>query len=80
MFVASVALAMSLVSAEAASPVVPAQLDCVARFYRVQPAFEHGEWFAALPDGTRIPFDDHARKSFDERLSSPDVKDLFLVP
>jgi hypothetical protein len=80
MLLAGLVLAALLVAAEGEAPDVPAQLACLARFYRGAPTFEHGEWFAALPDGTRIPFDDHRRKSFDARLASPDVKDVFLVP
>jgi hypothetical protein len=66
--------------ADAGAPAPPPELACLARTHRVTPVFEHGEWFAALPDGTRIPFDDHKNKSFDERLASPDVKDIFLNP
>ncbi len=79
MFAILLALA-ALVGADAHPPDVPAGLACLARTYRVVPVFEGGEWFAALADGTRIPYDDHKDKSFDERLASPDVKDVFLIP
>jgi len=76
----SIATFALLLAVDAAHPAVPAQLACLARSYRVEPAFERGEWFAALPDGTRVPFDDHKTKSFEERLASPDVKDIFSIP
>jgi hypothetical protein len=59
---------------------MPLPLECVARHYRVRPALEEGGWVAVLPDGKRIPFDDGKAKSFDERLESPDVEDLFSIP
>ena len=72
-------LAMIL-SADAGAPAVPAELACLARHYQVKPAFDGGVWFALLAGGARVPFDDGRAKTFDERLESPDVKDMFLVP
>jgi hypothetical protein len=69
-----------LLAADAGAPAAPAELTCLARSYRVGSVFERGEWFGVLPDGKRIPFDDHKSKSFDQRLDSPDVKDVFLIP
>ena len=69
-----------LLAVDGGVPVVPSQLACLARHYAVQPGFASGAWFAALPDGARIPFDDGKRKTFEERLASPDVKDIFAIP
>jgi hypothetical protein len=76
---ATLATLAAFLAADAGMPAVPAELACLARIYRVTPVFERDEWFAALPDGTRIPFDDHKDKSFDERLASPTVKDIFAI-
>jgi hypothetical protein len=65
---------------DAGTPPVPSPLDCLARHYRVTPVFDGGAWFARLPDGTRLPFDDGKDKTFDERLVAPDVEDVFLIP
>ncbi len=77
---AFIATLVALLAADAGTPAAPAELVCLARTYRVTPVFERGTWFAAMPDGSHIPFDDHKNKSFDERLTSPDVKDIFLIP
>jgi D-alanyl-D-alanine carboxypeptidase len=58
----------------------PAQLTCLARHYNLTSAFERGAWFAALPDGARVPWDDGKSKTFDARLDAPDLKDIFLIP
>jgi hypothetical protein len=58
----------------------PPELACLARHYAVTPIAERGAWYAALPEGGRIPFDDGQPKSFADRLARPDVKDLFLLP
>jgi hypothetical protein len=73
-------LALLSATADGGVSPVPPPLECLASSYRIEPVFEHGDWFAVTPDGTRIPFDDHKRKSFDERLAAPDVKDIFLIP
>jgi hypothetical protein len=69
-----------LVAVDGGTPPVPAPLDCLARHYKVEPRFEGGAWCARLPDGTAVPLDDGKRKSFDERLAAPDVKDVFSIP
>jgi hypothetical protein len=82
LFVFAAVLA-ALLAAEgdaAAAAAVPRQLECIARTYNVKPANVGGQWFALLPDGKSIPFDDGKAKSFDEKLASPDVKDLFSIP
>jgi hypothetical protein len=58
----------------------PEQLACLARHYKLTPAFEHGAWLAVLPDGARLPFDDGKAKTFEQRLDAPDLKDIFLIP
>jgi hypothetical protein len=77
------AVLAALLAAEgtaAASSSVPGQLGCMARTYNVKPVNLEGHWFALLPDGKRIPFDDGKAKSFDEKLAAPDVEDLFSIP
>lgn len=82
------ALATLLVSAIAAGnePVerrgqpAPAPLRCLEKFYKVTPVSRSGAWYAELPDGTAIPFDDGREKTTDERLAAPDVKDVFFEP
>jgi hypothetical protein len=69
-----------LLSAEAGAATIPRQLECTARTYNVKPVKEEGHWFALLPDGKRIPWDDGKAKSFDEKLASPDVEDMFSIP
>jgi hypothetical protein len=78
------ALVMGAATARQAEPSTPPErLDCLARHYNVKPAFDSGAWFAVLPDGVRVPFDDGKDKTFKtfaERLDSPDLKDIFLIP
>ena len=69
-----------VLSADPASPDPPAELACLARHYAVKPTRRNGVLFASLPDGGHIPFDDGKAKTFDQRLSSPDVKDTFVIP
>jgi hypothetical protein len=57
----------------------PAALVCLARYYGGNPERTGARWVLALPDGTRIPYDDGRAKSAEERLEHPDVKDLFAV-
>jgi hypothetical protein len=78
--VLAVLLAAEADAAAAAAASVPGQLECIARTYNVKPANIGGRWFALLPNGKRIPFDDGKAKSFDEKLASPDVEDLFSIP
>jgi hypothetical protein len=77
---AAVLAALLAAEGDAAATSVPGQLECIARTYNVKPANIGGQWFALLPDGKRIPFDDGKAKSFDEKLASPDVEDLFSIP
>jgi hypothetical protein len=74
------ALIPLLLLAEATAGEGPAKLTCLARYYAVEPSFEDGAWFGKLPDRKRLPFDDGRSKSFDERLASPDLQDIFFVP
>jgi hypothetical protein len=61
-------------------PAPPAELACLARHYAVTAVSANGAWFAQLPDGGRIVFDDGKTKTFAQRLAAPDVKDIFFVP
>ena len=77
----AVASLLALVlSVDGGTPAPPAELACLARHYAVRPAFERGAWFAVLPDGSRLPFDDGKPKTFAERLAAPDIKDIFSIP
>lgn len=69
-----------LLVAEATAGDVPAKLACLARHYSVAPVFENGTWSGELPDGKRLPFDDGRGKTFEERLASPDLHDIFFIP
>jgi hypothetical protein len=71
---------LPVLAAAEGGPAPPPALACLARHYAVTPESEGGAWFARLPDGARLPFDDGKHKSFEERLSAPDVKDIFAVP
>lgn len=61
----------------ASAPAPPAPLACLARHYAVKPALRDGRWFAVLPDGQAIPYDDGKQKTFEEKLARPDVEDTF---
>jgi hypothetical protein len=77
----NLAFALFLLAASqggAASP--PRELACLARHYAIEPRFAAGAWFAHLPDGTRVPFDDGKAKTFAERLAAPDIEDMFAIP
>jgi hypothetical protein len=76
-FVAVLALVLA---SEAGATEMPRQLVCLASVYNVKPVQVEGHWFALLPDGQRIPFDDGKAKSFEEKLASPDVEDMFSIP
>jgi hypothetical protein len=73
-------LVAALLFADTAAARPPAQLACLARYYPMQATLEDRGWFATLPDGKRVPFDEGRSKTFDERLESPDLKDIFFVP
>lgn len=72
-------LSVLLLAAETA-PQPPALLACLARHYPVEAIYEGDAWFGKLLDGTRLRFDDGRSKTFEERLASPDLQDIFFVP
>jgi len=76
----SLAVLSVLMLAEGAATEPPEELRCLARHYSFEPIFEWGLWFGMLPDGKLLPFDDGRQKTFDERLDSPDLKDIFFAP
>jgi poly-gamma-glutamate synthesis protein (capsule biosynthesis protein) len=59
--------------------VPPAPLACLARHYAVTAVRDGDRWFGRLPDGTRIPYDDGRAKTFDEKLETPDLEDMFSI-
>jgi hypothetical protein len=61
-------------------PPPPKPLACLVRYYTGTSVNADGAWWLALPDGTRIAYDDGRAKSFEERLDTPDVKDVFSIP
>ncbi len=63
----------------AAPAAVPAPLACLARYYSITPEQQDGHWYGRLPDGTRVPYDDGRTKTFDEKLDTPDVEDMFSI-
>jgi len=60
---ALVLLAAAAIAAPASAP--PAPLACIARYYAVEPRQRDGAWFAHLPGGQEIPYDDGRAKTFD---------------
>jgi hypothetical protein len=58
----------------------PAPLKCVERLYGGKAVEDGGRWFLALPDGTRLPWDDGTDKTFDQKLDAPDLEDMFSQP
>jgi hypothetical protein len=52
----------------------------MARYYAVRPERRAGAWYAVLPSGTAVPYDDGRRKTFDEMLADPDIEDMFAIP
>jgi hypothetical protein len=73
------ALALDAGPAPAAAPQPPPALACLARHYAVRPVLRDGAWFAALPDGRTLAYDDGRAKSFDERLAAADLEDMFSI-
>jgi hypothetical protein len=57
----------------------PAPLACLVRHYATHAVHDARGWWAELPDGQRIPYDDGRAKTPEERLEAPDVKDLFAT-
>ncbi len=76
--IVAIALLARAAVAEPAPP-PPGPLACLARHYAVTPALDGGRWFARLPDGKTIPYDDGRAKSFEEKLAAPDVEDAFSI-
>ncbi len=64
----------------AAETATPQGLACLAKWYRVKPGLREGKWVGLLPDGTALPWNDGRLKTPFERLSNPDLKDMFFVP
>jgi hypothetical protein len=58
----------------------PAPLVCMVRYYEVKAEHDAAGWWARLPGGARIPYDDRKTKSFEQKLESPDVEDAFSIP
>jgi hypothetical protein len=67
-------------TAGAATEAPPAPLACLARYYAVHPERRADGWYAVLPDGKALPYDDHRAKSFDATLDAPDIEDMFAIP
>jgi hypothetical protein len=61
-------------------PPAPAQLLCLERHYAVKAGQRGGAWFAVLPDGAAIAWDDGQTKNFEDKLARPDVEDTFSIP
>ena len=76
----AIGILTSIFSSGGTVPSPPDELACLARHYAVKPAVESGAWVAILSDGSRVPYDDGKGKTFEERLASPDVKDVFSIP
>ncbi len=55
----------------------PLPLACLAKHYAVTAEQRDGGWFAVLPDGVAIPYDDGQTKTFEQTLERPDVEDTF---
>ena len=55
----------------------PPQLTCLAKHYAVRAEERGGKWFAVLPDGAAIAYDDGEAKTFEQKLERPDVEDTF---
>jgi hypothetical protein len=54
----------------------PSGLHCITKYYNAAAKLDGG-WWAVLPDGVRLPWDDGRAKSAEERLAHPDLEDLF---
>ncbi len=74
-------LAMVVMAGPEPEPPPPA-LACLSTWYRVHPRRgADGRWVAALEDGAVVPWDDgRAAKTFEEKLTVPDVEDAFSIP
>jgi hypothetical protein len=76
--VAGALLAVATANGQTQGP--PPPLACLSRYYGVIPARTGGGWVATVRGGRQIPYDDGRTKTFDERLASPDLKDMFSPP
>ena len=74
----SLIIAASLAAAAPAAT-APAPLACLAHYYAITPVEKDGAWYGRLPDGTRVPYDDGRAKTFDEKLNTPDIEDMFSI-
>jgi hypothetical protein len=75
----SIYMALCAAPAAAAQKEAPAPLRCLARYYGVRAEERGGAWFAVLPSGAVLPYDDGEAKTFEERLARPDVQDMFSI-
>lgn len=64
-------------SAKANEP--PAPLRCLERYYEARAVQVEGRWALELPNKTRVPYDSGEQKTFEQKLASPDVKDVFSI-
>ncbi len=58
----------------------PAGLQCLARWYSLQPELHAGRWWGRLPDGTRLAWDDGRAKDEEQALAAPDLQDTLAQP
>lgn len=66
-----------LLGREAVADELPPALRCLGRYYGVSGVARGGSFFAVLPDGRTLQFDDGKTKSPEQRLNAPDLKDVF---
>lgn len=57
----------------------PAPLACLVRQYGVEPRWRNDAWWARLPGGSEIIYDDGHIKSAADRLAHPDLEDMFAM-
>jgi hypothetical protein len=55
-------------------------MACLARHYRIEPVWRNQGWWARVPGGSEIPYDDGGAKSPAQRIEHPDLEDMFAVP
>jgi hypothetical protein len=60
-----------------AGDVTPAALRCLSRYYGGRVVRRGDSFVLELGSGKVVPYDDGREKSFDERLESPDLEDMF---
>ena len=64
----------------AVSKDAPKGLACLAKHYGGTATSDAGSWSLALPNGTRLPWDDGRTKTFDAQVEAPDLEDTFSIP